>query len=268
MLLWPQDEMSLTGIQDTDILIFFKLDYGSLLSLFQVDSTWYRTDRWEEFWRQMVERDFGVARYKLPGETYQRQYRYLKQSYDPNIEASAGRLDAVVSLCRGRNAANIVLLTNVIYGGHLHILQWLEHNGIPPNHWMAHDAAHHGQIDILEWLEQKGVELDRAIADCAESFREIKALDWLVERGIFPTSGRMGWAVMTGRLDVLDHLLEIGRRFTANEANRAVQCEQLDVLEWLAERRILPTVRAANWAKRNRRFDMLEWLVHRGIRPE
>ena len=158
--------MELTGLADTDLLIFSQLDDLSLGRACRVNSHWYSLFQNEHFWysRTLNRYSSEVLQCKPPTETHRKQYRHLAKVNSLFEETKKGRLDSII-ITRddfshiNRNpyvssAAQLLIGGIAAEEGHIHILDWLERNNLLPSKFAVRGIMNK---DGINWLRQRGV---------------------------------------------------------------------------------------------------------------
>lgn len=68
-------------------------------------------------------------------------------------------------------------------GGHLHLIEWLIHNGCSLNEWICNGAAQRGHLDLLEWAHNNGCRWTEMTCRFAGAGGHMKVFEWARQKG-------------------------------------------------------------------------------------
>lgn len=296
-----------TGISELDVQIFSYLDLSSLNKVSQCSKPAHNIFNNTTLWKELVDRDFGVSKYKPKYETYQQQYKYLQQG-DPLYYRTTGETSGAGWWDTGKYSWEHRRIRAAIRESHLDLLKMLLEQGVRPDQEIVDQAASMQLYQVLIMLysyevlpSQKGInQMQRLITseifDIEDKFmQELKEADQPLpptleqnlinlpkmgapelilqmyrKKGLIPDSEEVILAARQGDLDKLEALTAQGYHPRQEAATAAASHGHLNVLEWIYDNtnsQVLPSQDGFNTAVENVHLEVIAWLEAKGMTP-
>ena len=209
-------KMSITGVEDTDLLILHLLENPHPVSL-----TCKRLNKLcETVFKHRVQKDFKVGEHKPPHESYRRQHLYLTNCATIYEACVDGRLDALIYF----HSMNIYIrfATVLLERGHILVLNWLKDK--VEFHILYAD---HYPLKSVQWLHEQNIKFTFIARNM--KFIHIDMMEWCWRRKIFFSDRQMAEAAsFHGRIDLLNEI---------NPPTLDLHCsDRKEVIDWFSNK--------------------------------
>ena len=258
---------ALIGISELDWDFMLGLPLESINSLCLVNTQIQSICQNDEFWREKVDRFYGVSAYKPQGMTYREQFSTFNPDAYPITSIRTGRIDELVYLMKRGLVPNFKWTTVAVQNNQIEILDLLASRNILPDELALDQAAANGQLNVLQWAAGHGKFPDQSRVNTAARNGRVDVLNWAAQHNIYPDQEGFTLAANGDRYNVLEWGILRGLLQGTEAANAAAQIGNFELVESFARQEILPDEIGLLRTLLAGHFDIADWIYNHGIRP-
>ena len=147
-------------------------------------------------------------------------------------------------------------------GGHLSILQWMQSQGHLLELYdgqLSYHAGLNGQLDVLKWLKKNGFKMSHRLCNVTAASGKVDVLQWCRDQGCKWDETTFACASSSGNLEMLEYCHQHDCPYDESACEVAARSGDLYTLKWLRKHHLPWNANTCTSAVASGSIELLKW---------